>query len=222
MGGPAVTCNLEANRETILAEYQTGATVKQLSKKYNCSNTPIRRFLIKNGVAIRKVIKPKALAGREGEVETLYRNGASPREIAQRLGVNRNTVTATLKTLGILRGVGLKKRSFHIHSDADKGILAGLLLGEGSIIIRGRGASVRIVNQDAAILGWLSKFGGKIYWTGPRERVPNPCGVWDLSGAVDVFHCLVTIHPLLVGKKRNLARAAITVLRANYGLKEIP
>lgn len=220
MGGLPVRPKLEVDRAEILSAYAAGSSIDEISARYRCSNTPIRQFLLANGVALRPAVRPKALAKDRSGVIAMYRAGSSTKEIARITGVDRNTVSAFLAAEGILRKTPLRSRGFSIEAPEDKGMLAGLLLGEGSVIIRGRGAAVRIVNQDAAILGWLARFGGRIYWSKPRPSSPNPCGVWDLSRAVDVFHCLTAILSLLVGKKRSLARAALKVLAENYGLRE--
>lgn len=222
MGGKPIYPILEQHHEEIINSYQNGASIDELSSRFGCSNTPIRRFLMNNGVKLRPPVRPLVLARNEDRVFAMYAEGANTQEIADRFGVDRNTVSLFLEKHGIRRSAPLSPRTFFIESDIDRGIFAGLLLGEGSIVIRGKGASVRIVNQDATIIGWLAKFGGRIYWSKPRKRCPNPCGVWDLSGAVDVYHCLTSIEPLLVGKKKSLARVALKVLKNNYGLGAIP
>jgi uncharacterized protein (DUF433 family) len=222
MGGKPITPTLEQNRDEIIALYEGGASIDDLSDKFGCSNTPIRKFLIRNCVEFHPPIRPAILEASRDAVITAYQSGDSTADIAEKFGVDRNTVSLFLQKNKVRRTAPLSARTFFIETDADKGMLAGLLLGEGSIIIRGKGASVRIVNQDTAILGWLNKFGGKIYWSKPRKSSPNPCGVWDLSGAIDVFHCLSSIEHLLVGKKKSLARVAIKVLVQNYGLRETP
>ena len=222
MGGKPVNGRLEVEREDVILSYKAGESLDSLSSRFGCSPTPLRAFLKRHNVIIRPSVRPKCLSVHGSTVESLYRSGVSTVELAKRFGVDRNTVGAFLRYKGILRDAPLAKRGFHIESDSDKGMLAGLLLGEGSIIIRGNGASIRIVNQDTAIIGWLAKFGGKIYWSKPRPGSVNPCGVWDLSRSVDVFHCLVSLRSLLVGKKRQLMTAAIHVLKKNYGFRETP
>ena len=222
MGGKPVFPRLKAAQDEIIAAYQDGASVDNLAARFACSYSAIRRFLLDRGVTLRAPIRPKLLKDHRENVLRMYAAGLSTIDIAMTTGVDRNTVSDFLRAEGVRRKQPLSMRTFVIERPEDKGMLAGLLLGEGSIIIRGRGASVRIVNQDAHILGWCAKFGGRIYWTRPRPTSPNPCGVWDLARAVDVFHCLSSIHHLLVGKKRSLARAALNVLAQNYGLREIP
>lgn len=219
MGGKRIRPVLDSRKDEIIAAYENGESIDSLAGRFGCSNTPIRSFLVDNGVAFRPAVRPRVLASCASEVIEMYRVGKSTRQIARTFKVDRNTVSSFLSERGVLRNAPLSERTFFISSSADKGMFAGLLLGEGSIVIRGRGASIRIVNQDTAIIGWLAQFGGRIYWSKPRERSPNPCGIWDLSRAIDVFHCLVSIHPFLLGKKRQLANAALTVLKQNYGLE---
>lgn len=213
---------LESTKEEILADYERGATIAGLARKHQCSLTPVRLFLIRHGIAIRPSATPKKLAPDAEEIDRLYRAGATAAELADRFSVNRDTMSAWLSSHGLSRDTRLRKRTFFIEKAEDKALLAGLILGEGSIIIRGRGVRVVVVNQDAGILGWLAKFGGLLHWSSPRSSSPNPCCVWDVGGAVNVFHCLLAVHPYLLGKKLNLANAALNVLRGSYGLKGIP
>lgn len=222
MGGSPVRPQLEIARDEVLQAYANGASIDALADRFGCSPTPIRGFLAANGVAFRPAVRPKRLAVSRSEVIAAYRSGRNTREIAATFGVDRNTVSQFLKSEGARREEGLSPLSFTVPNGQDRGVFAGLLLGEGSIVIHGRSASIRISNQDAAILGWLAKFGGRIYWAKPRKGSPNPCAAWDLSGAVNVFHCLSTLLPLLMGKKKSLARAALKVISANYGLQETP
>jgi uncharacterized protein (DUF433 family) len=222
MGGSPVAPRLEAAREEVLLAYKTGASIDSLADRFGCSATPIRGFLVANGIEFRPPVRPKRLAAERNAVIAAYRSGRNTRELAATFGVDRNTVSQFLKAEGARREEGLAPLSFTVPNGEERGVFAGLLLGEGSIVIHGRSASVRISNQDAAILGWLAKFGGRIYWAKPRKGSPNPCAAWDLSGAVNVFHCLSALLPLLMGKKKSLARAALKVIAANYGLRETP
>lgn len=225
MGGKRITPTLESDRDKIISTYEGGTSIDALASQRGCSNTPIRKLLIRHGVELRPPVRPTVLAKQKDAVIRLYRRGASTREIAKQFGVDRNTVSEFLRRSKTRRRVGLSRRTFSIETESDKGMLAGLLLGEGSIIIHGgegRGVFVRIVNTDAAILGWLARFGGRIHWNKARKRGWMPCGVWDLARAVDVYHCLTSIKHLLVGKKKALASVGLKVLKKNYGLSETP
>ena len=220
MSKQRITVFLESIRDEIISGYRMGESIDNLARKYQCSNTPIRQFLLRHSVQLRPPIRQRGLIRVSDELLRLYHAGANTRELAKRFSVDRNTVSQFIASKGELRNVSISKRSFFIKRKEDRAMLAGLLLGEGSIIIRERSVAIRIVNQDTSILGWLAQFGGKIYWSKPRERCPNPCGIWDVGCTVNVFHCLLAVFPYLVGKKQSFARAALKILKNNYGLTE--
>jgi hypothetical protein len=101
-----------------------------------------------------------------------------------------------------------------------RGMLAGLLLAGGSILTLPEGFTVRIVNADPEIIGWLSGCGGHVYWAESDGRRRKPLGTWELRRQVDVFHCLSTVLPLLVGRKRDLAFEALRELRHRHGFRK--
>lgn len=202
----------------IVNDYKNGYTMEGLQEKYACSNRPLREIILAEGI-MRPNIRPQLLTQKRDEVINLYRAGWSTKQLGDKFGADRNTVSEFLKRNKVRRHSAAREREFFIQSDTDKGMLAGLLLGEGSIIITGPGARISIVNQDAHIIGWLGQFGGRIHWFRPRPGSRNPCGTWNLSRSIDVFHCLSTLLPILVGKKKNLAVGAINVLKSNYGFQ---
>jgi uncharacterized protein (DUF433 family) len=219
MGGKPCKQRLTTKAQDIIFNYANGMSIDKLALQCCVNPTTMRRFLLSQGVILRPPIRPKILNKVDTEVISLYHKGWNTKQLAKKFNVDRNTVSYFLQSRGILRKASLSKRTFFIKQEADIGMLAGLLLGEGSIIIRGS-ISIRISNQEAAIMGWLAKFGGKIYWSKPRKGALNPCAVWCLNRSVDVFHCLFLVLPLLVGKKRILAVAALNLLKNNYGLQE--
>lgn len=219
MSKKPITDILNLHRQVVLHDYNKGKSIDDLARDFNCSATPIRNFLLDNGIKMRPAIRPKLLQKHAKAIEALYQSGVNTRQIARQFHVDRNTVSYFLKSRGIIRNTSLAERSFFITTESDKGMLAGLVLGEGSIIIRGRLVRISIANTESAIIGWLAKFGGTIHWSKPRKGARNPCAVWHLSRTVDVFHCLLSILPLLVGKKKSLAVAALGVIKVNHGLK---
>lgn len=213
-----VTERLLIVKNDIINDYTSGFTMDKLQEKYACSNRPIREIILSAGI-MRPNIRPQKLADKKDKLIERYREGLNTEQLAKEFNVDRNTVSEFLKRHKIRRATAARSREFFIKDDIDKGMLAGLLLGEGSIIITGRGARISIVNQDAHIIGWLGKFGGRIHWFRPRPGSKNPCGYWNLSRSIDVFHCLTILLPILVGKKKNLAVGAINVLKSNYGFQ---
>lgn len=221
MGGKPIRPELEKKADYIKHAYQTGQSIDDLASEFSCSSTPIRNFLLAHNIPFRPAIRPCKLKPFKKEVEIMYRSGKNTYEIAEMFSVDRNTVSVFLECIGIRRNAPLSSQTFHIEGEANKGIFAGLLVGEGSIIIRGNGVAIRIANNDGKIIDWLAQWGGKVYWVKPRPpKVPNPSGIWDLAAVVDVFHCLVTILPYMIGAKHILAVRAIRRLKKNYGLEE--
>ncbi len=219
MGGKIIRPILEKRKYCIIDAYKSGKSIDDLAVEFSCSPTPIRRLLIDFGVPFRPAIRPKKLRHFHEQVKSLYREGKNTKQIAKIFNVDRNTVSQCLDSISIRRNAPLAKRTFDITGEYNKGIFAGLLVGEGSIITRGNGNSIRIVNTDKEIIDWLAQWGGKIYCAAPRKRCPTPCFIWDLSAAINVFHCLTLILPYIIGKKRKLAQEAIKHLQHNYNLQ---
>jgi len=216
---PRVKDTLESNAFEIIESYTAGASIDDLSKRYGCSNTPIRHFLIRHGVPFHPAVRPPVLSNHTTEIVAMYQSGKSTSEIAKVYAANRDTVSLLLKNQGIRRRTGISQRTIFIPTDADRGMLAGLLLGEGSVIVTESRASVRIVNTDPAIIEYMAQFGGRVYWNKRRGSTLKPLGIWDVSGAVDVFYLLTSLLPLLVGVKKQRAENAIRLMQENYGLK---
>lgn len=213
------TAELTERRDDIIAAYRDGDSIMTLAQRYGVSSSPIRRLLHLWGVAVRPKVREKVLKQRAGEVERYYRAGMNFRELAAQFAVDRNTVANFIRARGVSRRTWLNRRTFTIKREADKGMLAGLLLGEGSIVRRGTQVAIRIVNTDRDIIEWCQQWGGRVYWYGPRPRGKKPLGTWDLAGAVNVFHCLTSIIPYMVGQKRALAEEALRWLEEHWGFE---
>lgn len=210
---------LYPQKDAITTDYRQ-MSIREIAIKYGCSDSTIRDFLLNNSIQMRAFCRPKLLEKNSAEVFRLYQSGMNTKQLAEKFRVDRNTVGYFLRSTGVCRYRQLHKRTFFIENPIDIGMLAGLLLGEGSIVIYKNRAMIRIVNTDTSIIGWLSKFGGRIHWTKPDQKNRKvPCAVWDLAAAVDVFHCLSILLPILVGKKQQLARAALHILKSKYGLE---
>lgn len=219
MGGKRIKPALEKRANYLIKAYKSGKSIDDIAMEFPCSPTSIRRFLIKHKTLLRPAIRPKKLNPFRKQIEALYREGKNTRQIAKIFNTDRNTVSTYLNYIGIRRHTPLSKRTFYINGEANKGILAGLLVGEGSIITRGNSIAIRIVNTDKGIIDWLAQWGGKVYRAPIRERCPKPCFIWDLSATVNVFHCLNLIFPYIVGQKRKLAQKAIQYLEQTYNLQ---
>ena len=80
---------LNSTVKRFINSYQNGASIDELSSRFGCSNTPIRRFLMNNGVKLRPPVRPLVLARNKDQVLAMYAEGANTREIADRFGVDR-------------------------------------------------------------------------------------------------------------------------------------
>lgn len=219
MKKPRCSYRLEENKDAILLSYQDGASISDLALTYGMHYSTVRRFLLAQNVTLRPAVTPRKLQKNAQAIEKAYRLGESTLLIAERYKVDRNTVSSFLGALGIRRDVPLGERTFFIENEGDKGMLAGLILGEGTILASDKRVAVRVVNTDREIIEWCAKFGGHTYWQGElRPQSRKLCGVWDLSATVDVFHCLISVLPYLVGRKRLLAEKALAFLSERYGL----
>lgn len=215
-------------RDEMISAYKRGCSLDFLAERYAVSPSTVRRYLLSWGVLLRPPVRTGPLFGKETEAETMYRSGMNTRQIAQCLHADRNTVSAILKARKVLRKAPLAERQFFIEREGDRGVLAGLIAGEGSIVFRRNGVGsvlVSVTNTDPDIIDWLDRWGGRTYWDEPRQntriRGIKPVGTWRLSRVVDVFHCLSAILPWMFGKKRLLARQGIELLKSRYGLREI-
>lgn len=210
---------LEARCDEVMGDYANGYSIRQIARRYDVSHNTVRFFLIAKGVPLRlpKGDKPPKLAARSEEIVAMHRNGKGILELARCFESHPNTIRRVLDLAGVPRRTKLMPRLFHIAGEANKGILAGLVMGEGSIIFRKNGASVQVINTDPDILGWCARWGGRVRWNRMRCRNLKPCGIWELARAVDAFHCLMTIMPLMVGTKRTRAEEAVKRLVERYG-----
>jgi len=217
MGGKRIRSVLETKKDHIISAYKEGRSIDSLAAEFDCSATPIRHFLIDNGIPFRPAIRPRKLEPFRREVKSLYCAGANTRQIAEKFNVDRNTVSEFLKSEGIRRDVPLSKRRFFITGETNKAILGGLISGDGSIIIKGHSVKVNLTNTDPEIINWVAQWGGKVYWT-KRRKEWKAVGTWQVNGTIDVFHCLNSIHRYLIGKKKKLALKGIELLKDHYGL----
>jgi hypothetical protein len=216
---PRCSYRLEENKDKIILSYQDGMSLENLALAYGVNYSTMRRFLLAQSVTLRPAVTPRKLQRNAEAIEKAYRLGESTLLIAERYNVDRNTVSAFLKALGIRRATPLGERTFFIENEGDKGMLAGLILGEGTIMATDKRVAVRVVNTDSDIINWCAKFGGRTYWQDAlRPQSRKLCGVWDLAATVDVFHCLISVLPYLVGRKRLLAENALMFLEDRYGL----
>lgn len=217
MGGKRIRPILETKKDYVISAYKKGRSIDSLAAEFCCSATPIRHFLIDNGIPFRPAIRPRKLEPFRKEVKSLYCAGASTRQIAEKLNVDRNTVSEFLKSEGIRRAVPLSERHFFITGEINKAILGGLISGDGNISIKGHSVKINLTNTDPEIINWAAQWGGRVYWT-KRKKKWKTIGTWQVNGTVDVFHCLNSIHQYLIGKKKKLALKGIELLQVHYGL----
>ena len=74
--------------ESIAEEYQRGFGLLNLARKYGCSTTAVRNFLLRKGIPLREPHRPKVPDWAAEE----YKNGASLRSLAQKYGCSHEAV----------------------------------------------------------------------------------------------------------------------------------
>lgn len=95
---------LAADASTIFALYAGGASFEELARRYGCSWQTVRRFLIANDIPLRAVSWKLKLDPFETVVCEAYANGVSIGALAERYGVQAETVRRFLvaKHLGMI------------------------------------------------------------------------------------------------------------------------
>lgn len=220
MGGPRARPRLLEHVTEIVEQYEYGYSIDALALRHAVNPSTMRKFLLSRDVTLRAPTRAALVGGRLDEATDLYAQGWTMTNLAKRYGLNRDTVSAALARRGVKRIGNLAALSFIPPTGADAGVMAGLLLGEGSIVFRPDGAvNVRIVNTDVDIIRWLEQWGGSVSWTQPRGGGRLPVGAWSLDGAANVYHCLTVLRPLLVGRKRRLAGDGLARLEARWGFR---
>lgn len=85
-----------------LSEYQEGAKISDIAKRYSVSDVTVRKHLKRFGVKFGKGGKPLFFTKeREEEAARLYVEGASLKTIAKHFGVSTNAVRSHLVKMGI-------------------------------------------------------------------------------------------------------------------------
>ena len=100
-------------------------------------------------------------------------------------------------------------------SDPEAAYLAGLIEGEGTVMLyrRGRGAAIRltVANTHAGLLEWCSTATGvgAVTWKAPRNPAKHKPGGWWFANADAAVSILEQIEPYLIIKRRQseVARA---------------
>lgn len=82
--------------------YQTGQSLTEIGQRHGVAANVIRGYLIRSGVTIRPVGAPAFWTEeRKAAALDLYRDGSTIKDIAEILGCGRDTVSRTLRELGI-------------------------------------------------------------------------------------------------------------------------
>lgn len=91
---------LEKMRQQIIAEYANGETITELMKHHNLSRNRIRAILVEADLDIRRGGKRKVS---DAEFQTAYLKFKTDTEMAEYLGVGKNTIGKMRKRFGLSR-----------------------------------------------------------------------------------------------------------------------
>ncbi|MDR0887510.1 MAG: hypothetical protein LBM97_02380 [Candidatus Nomurabacteria bacterium] len=93
----------------IIAEYQNGAMVKELAKKYGRTRQAIAENLKKHGIDI--IYRRFATRGQDQTIVSLYLSGLNSNQVAERFGVSQGAILRCLRANHIpLRPSGKSKQ----------------------------------------------------------------------------------------------------------------
>jgi hypothetical protein len=101
-------------------------------------------------------------------------------------------------------------------SETEAAYLAGIIDGEGTILVYPRPPSIRlsvrvvVVNTDEALMDWLETLGGNRNWKTSRptnySANPKPCWSWVVNG-MNAVAILKQVLPYMIIKKNKAQRA---------------
>ena len=95
----------EHEKTHIIIEYNDGATVNELAKKYSCNRETISRLLMIHGIHVAYGIV--AARGKEAEIIEMYEAGLSSLKVANEIGISQASVLRCLREQGIkIRSTG--------------------------------------------------------------------------------------------------------------------
>ena len=89
--------------EAIAAAYRGGATMPELAATFGCSLWPIRAALDRQDEVERRVGRPRASRGREGEIAAAYQAGETIAVVAERYQISKRTVVRIAEAHGVRR-----------------------------------------------------------------------------------------------------------------------
>ena len=208
---------------SICESYRSGKTMADIAASSGFSVGPVRRVLAEHAIAMRSRRERSRMWAIRDEVVGLYKSGWSMNQLATHFHCCRNSLSALIGLVGARRPVPISPCTFNVAGETDCALLAGLLLGEGSIVRWNTNPRIDITNTDRSIIGWLSNLGGRVYRNRPRAdariKSQRPCYVWSLPRAADVYRCLIWIQPYLMGPKAAKAQGAIRTLEAKHGFR---
>lgn len=129
----------------------------------------------------------------------------------------RRAMALRIRIFNSNRTYDLIPSKVRIPSGIDRGYLAGLIDGEGSIRFRKGSPFVAIYNSDSQMKRWLEKKTGiKARWSDYRGRVPG--WTWNIQAAADVYKVCLELSPLLIAKRRDCGNALAHLIR-KYGAR---
>jgi hypothetical protein len=113
----------------------------------------------------------------------------------------------------------VRKISFAKLSDTQAAYLAGIIDGEGSIILQKGLWRIHISNTCHALIEWLVTLGHHALKRPERSNrfgsTSKPCWQWILCRQGDVAYCLFQVSPYML-IKAELARKALTEITTRY------
>lgn len=193
--------------------YENGMTARDIGKKFYCSDSTIRKYLIRGYVKLRGRGLPYPI--QKKELKILYEKGFTASQIAENFKCHPDVIYKRLKNFNIPRFNGrLKPLSINVPSDpVILAYLAGIIDGEGTIEVFHDGNKsqtmrphLTIANTHLGLLKYLVKTVGGGY---SQNSTPSHCKQgyhWSLYRASDILALTTAILPYLIIKKEGAER----------------
>lgn len=148
--------SVAAEGAAIVAEYQAGATVRDLAKSRRVRTSVISEILKANGQPVRNGVHRRYTDAEEAQMADEYAAGSSGAEIAKRWGCSGWMVRAVVQRLGKWEGEARQRR---VLTDAELDMIRSMRTANASLLVVAKAvpASQVVISQAIRQMGLPSR-----------------------------------------------------------------